>query len=225
MDKEFPGYFDSDHHLHHNPAQPTLDVHDKRNDLLQDISSRMDSGPAMTCEKVTKLLEGHHSIDECVTIEIDVYGNGTKPIPVAFVTKRLGSEGHDEEGLYGKLINATHQVLNDNNYNRHQELEHDLMIKLHEFFDQPDIKDDLIRDDLINLIHDEFETSKDIKIVIVPDIPRTICGRILKGTMMKIARGESYEINPMIESRETLKQVEQEIHKLQQRQKEHIDRN
>jgi acyl-CoA synthetase (AMP-forming)/AMP-acid ligase II len=203
LDKEFPGYID----VHHRKA-PGLDgvlydVHDHRKDSdLQQVE-----GTRMTCENVKKILESHPAIDECIVMDINVEQHGE--IPVAFAVKKLGSEGCDE-ALHKQLVDSLRVALNYNG--RHTALEKDLVAKVNKIWeDDQQIKDDIIRDELINIVRDNFGSFSILKVVIVDALPKTICGRVLIGTLYKIARSQPYSITPMIEDEQVLFQLEKEI--------------
>ncbi|CAB9528395.1 AmP-dependent synthetase and ligase [Seminavis robusta] len=203
MDKEFPGYFDS----LRLPTGTVLDVRDHRKDLDNALA---EEAGRLTCDKVRKLIEQNHAVDECVVIDINVEQHGE--IPVAFVVKKFGSEGCDEE-LHKQLIDSLRYTIG--HAGRHEELEKDLIAKLNAIWEEDgEIKDDLIRDELVNMVRDEFGPYAILKVVIVDALPKTICGRILRGTLYKIARGQEYSITPMIEDRQVLKRLEVEIQAL-----------
>lgn len=203
------GYLDAAQKKQKKVKDSILDVHDHRKDLDYAAERQTIEGQ-MTCEKVKKILEQNHAVDECVVIDINVNHEGE--IPVAFVVKRLGSEGCDEE-LHKQLINSLRLAIG--HAGRHEELEKDLIAKVNHLWENDtEIKDDLIRDELVNVVRDEFGPYALLKVIIVDALPKTICGRILRGTLMKIARSEPYGITPMIEDRNVLFHLEKEIHAL-----------
>lgn len=203
LDREFPGYIDAHHHKAPGLDGVLYDVHDHRKDVdLQQIE-----GNRLTCEKVKKILESNPAIDECVVMDINVEQHGE--VPVAFVVKKLGSEGCDEV-LHKQLIDSLRVALNYGG--RHNALEKDLVAKVNKIWEEDqDIKDDIIRDELINMVRDTFGAYAILKVVIVDALPKTICGKILVGTLYKIARGQPYSITPMIEDQQVLFQLEKEI--------------
>ena len=195
-------------HRKRKGVESVLDVHDHRKDL--DQAAERESPGLLTCDKVRKILEQNHAVDECVVIDVNVHQKGE--IPVAFVVKRLGSEGCDEE-LHDQLIKSLRLAIG--HAGRHEELEKDLIAKVNNIWENDrQIKDDLIRDELVNMIRDEFGRYAMLKVIIVDALPKTICGRILRGTLMKIARSEPYGITPMIEDKQVLFDLEKQIQEL-----------
>jgi propionyl-CoA synthetase len=203
LDKEFPGYIDAHHHKVPGLDGVLYDVHDHRKDLdLQQIE-----GNRMTCDKVKKILQSNPAIDECVVMDINVEQHGE--IPVAFVVKKLGSEGCDE-ALHKQIIDSLRVALSYGG--RHPALEKDMIAKVNKMWEEDqEIKDDIIRDELINMVLDKFGPYAILKVVVVDALPKTICGRVLIGTLYKIARGQPYSITPMIEDERALFQLEKEI--------------
>ena len=204
MNKEFPGYFDKEHHKTHASAAPLLDVHDHRKDYQGD-----DKFNHLTCAKVVQVLEQHSAVHDCVVIDINVEQHGE--IPVAFVVKKPNTDRSIDDGeLHAQLVDSLRKALGPD----HEALEKDIIKKLDSVLNDKKISDDLIEDELVNFVRKEVGPFAILKVVIVDELPKTTSGKILRGTLYKIARGEPYTVTPMIKDREVLARLEKEIHGL-----------
>jgi len=73
----------------------------------------------------------------------------------------------------------------------------------------------VLRDELIQLVRDNLGPVASFKkVAVVKALPKTRSGKILRGTMAKIANGEHYKITPTIEDPNVFQALEPEIQKL-----------
>jgi hypothetical protein len=235
LNKEFPGYFDKDHHHHHPPQAPILDVHrkvgpDRRPLLLKDeedeshypvdhdiLTPTAHSGRKLKCSQIAQVVEQHHSVDECLVVEINVQELQAGEIPVAFVVPKPDAlqfiDPNNE--IHKTLMNSLKVVLASHHETNHQELMRDLVARLDDILlHDPTIRKDMIRDEIVQAVRDEYGPKALVKVVLVDALPYTASGKAMRGTLYKIARGEPFTITNMIMDHEALRKIETEILKL-----------
>jgi len=224
MDKEFPGYFDKDHHRHHAPQAPFLDVHKLaekaersvvEDESLDPVDHDILTGPLkVSTHEVDKIVEKHHSVDECLTVDINVKELNAGEIPVAFaVLKSDALEYIDPDNkIHDRLLRSVKSVLGANYYQKHHELSRDVVDKLDDMLlHDKSIREDMIRDEIVQCVRDKFGPRTLVKIVFVEAIPRTASGKAMRGTLYKIGRGEPFTITKLIMDHEALQKIETEI--------------
>lgn len=73
----------------------------------------------------------------------------------------------------------------------------------------------VLRDELIQLVRDNLGPVASFKkVAVVKALPKTRSGKILRGTMAKIANGEEYQISPTVDDPNIFEYLEPEIQKL-----------
>lgn len=73
----------------------------------------------------------------------------------------------------------------------------------------------VLRDELIKLVREQLGPVASFKkVAVVKALPKTRSGKILRGTMAKIANGEEYKITPTVEDPLIFEYLEPEIQKL-----------
>ena len=78
--------------------------------------------------------------------------------------------------------------------------------------------DDVLCDELIQLVRDDLGPVASFKkVAVVKALPKTRSGKILRGTMAKIANGEEYKITPTVEDPLIFEYLEPQIKKLIQK--------
>jgi acyl-CoA synthetase (AMP-forming)/AMP-acid ligase II len=211
LKNEFPGYHDTKKKT--KKTSEVIDVHDRRADFTKEDKNHATGHRLLTCQQVVHILEQHPAVDECVVIDINVEQNGE--IPVAFVTRQKDYDAtgtttallHNET-LHEQLIASLRQTLGS----EHQELEKDLVLKLREALDSDQVKQDEFCDALVQHVRDAVGPFAILKVVIVDALPKTSSGKILRGTLYRMARGQPYStITPTIENPNVLRQLELEI--------------
>lgn len=231
MNKDFPGYFDKDHHRTHSPQAPVLDVHRRaaekaeRNVLDDESLDPIDHDlepafgaepPAkMSCHKVAQIVEQHHSVDECLVVDINVKEMNAGEIPVAFVVPKQDALKYidPDNKIHDALLQSVKAVLGSTQYHqKHQELSRDIINKLDDMLlNDKSIREDMIRDEIVQCVRNKYGRNSLIKIVFVDAIPRTASGKAMRGTLYKIGRGEPFTITKLIMDHEALRKVEKEI--------------
>ena len=239
LNKDFPGYFDKDHHKRHAPEAEVLDVHKKNRPELTDRSVDEDESldPVdhdilppfcrgrplkLTCHEITKVVEQHHSVDDCLVVDIDVKEMHAGEIPVAFVVPKPDALEYIDPNneIHDALLNSVKAVLGTY-YQNHHELARDVVSKLDELLlSDKAIRQDMIRDEIVQCVRDEYGPCTLVKIVLVDAIPRTASGKAMRGTLYKIARGEPFIYTKLIMDIDALRAIEKEIKKLVGREEE-----
>lgn len=229
MNKEFPGYFDKDHHRHHAPRAPILDVH-RRSEKAEAIVAGDESLDPVdhdilppVCEErhlklsnheVAKVVEQHHSVDECLVVDINVKEMNAGEIPVAFVVPKPDALEYidPDNKIHDAILQSVKNVLGAAHYQKHHELLRDVVNKLDDLLlHDKSIREDMIRDEIVRCVRDKFGPNTLMKVVFVEAIPRTASGKAMRGTLYKIGRGEPFTITKLIMDHEALRKVEKEI--------------
>jgi acyl-CoA synthetase (AMP-forming)/AMP-acid ligase II len=218
LKNEFPGYYDKKKKNNNTKkTSEVIDVHDRRADFIKEVDNQSTGHRLLTCQQVVHILEQHPAVDECVVIDINVEQNGE--IPVAFVTRQKEYDATgtttsttttllQNETLHEQLIASLRQTLGSD----HQELEKNLVLKLRDALDSDQVKQDEFCDALVQHVRDAVGPFAILKVVIVDALPKTSSGKILRGTLYRMARGQPYStITPTIENPNVLRQLELEI--------------
>ena len=135
MNREFPGYFEKDHHRHPPPALESqiLDLHGttekskfmkdraKKRALIQEI---IHYPVRLSSQDVEAIVLDHHSVDECLAVDMNVAQQGE--IPVVFVVTKPDADQFidNKQEIHDELIQNIKKTLKGSN---HQDLEKDLL--------------------------------------------------------------------------------------------------